>query len=262
MNKSVLYDFIEFPHKKMSNLDNELKRLTDDFPYFQTAQILFAKSLKLKDDYRFLKQLRVASLQAFDRSFLRESINKEIKEDLFFENKDYGFKTDPQEISEKQPEEKIKTEAPVFEVRDLLNSENENFEGLFKEKEVDPFKSTHTFSEWLQMHKQTSVDRTLSLSKDIKQTEQKKSELIEKFIQTEPRISKPSKATFFSPQVMAKKSIEENDEIVSETLARIYADQGNVPRAIKVYKKLGLLNPEKNAYFAALIKKLENTELS
>ena len=61
---------------------------------------------------------------------------------------------------------------------------------------------------------------------------------------------------------MAKKSIEENDEIVSETLANIYAAQGDVQRATKVYKKLGLLNPEKSAYFAALIKKLENTELT
>jgi hypothetical protein len=55
---------------------------------------------------------------------------------------------------------------------------------------------------------------------------------------------------------MAKKSIEDHNEIVSETLARVYADQGNVQKAIQVYEKLSLLYPEKNTYFAALVEKL------
>jgi len=45
----------------------------------------------------------------------------------------------------------------------------------------------------------------------------------------------------------------EEEEIYTETLATIYAEQGLCDRAITIYNKLILLYPEKNAYFASLI---------
>ena len=42
----------------------------------------------------------------------------------------------------------------------------------------------------------------------------------------------------------------------TETLAQIYADQGYYEQARDIYSKLILAYPEKNAYFAALIEKL------
>jgi hypothetical protein len=50
--------------------------------------------------------------------------------------------------------------------------------------------------------------------------------------------------------------------MISETLARIYAQQGNIPKAIDAYKRLSLKIPEKSSYFAALIKDLEDKEQS
>ena len=85
--------------------------------------------------------------------------------------------------------------------------------------------------------------------------------LVDRFIQTDPRISKPSKAEFFSPIQMAKKSVEDNDMIVSETLAKVYIDQGNTEKAIHIFRKLSLLYPDKSTYFAALILKLEKPDL-
>ena len=48
------------------------------------------------------------------------------------------------------------------------------------------------------------------------------------------------------------------EEICTETLAEIYAKQELTSQAIEVYNKLILLYPEKSAYFATLIKDLEN----
>lgn len=83
--------------------------------------------------------------------------------------------------------------------------------------------------------------------------------LIDRFIKEEPRISKPGKNNFYSPVNMAKKSVQESDEFITETLARIYAKQGNIPKAIRAYQKLSLKFPEKSSYFAALIEELKRT---
>lgn len=82
--------------------------------------------------------------------------------------------------------------------------------------------------------------------------------ILDKFLRENPTISRP-KADFYSPVNMARQSVEEDDELVSETLAQIYVKQGLYKKAIGIYEKLGLLNPEKLTYFAALINHLKNT---
>ena len=84
-----------------------------------------------------------------------------------------------------------------------------------------------------------------------------KNELIERFIKNEPKIT--AKKEFFNPQDKAKQSSQDNIEIVSETLAKIQLQQGNIEKAIKIYEKLMLLNPEKSIYFAAQIKQIKET---
>lgn len=84
-----------------------------------------------------------------------------------------------------------------------------------------------------------------------------KEELITQFIATEPRIV-PSKAEFYSPVNQAKKSIHDDEDIVSETLAKIYLSQGNLLKARSSFKKLSLHHPEKSNYFAALIQEIDN----
>lgn len=50
----------------------------------------------------------------------------------------------------------------------------------------------------------------------------------------------------------------EDSGFYTETLAKIYSEQGFYKRAIEVYAKLILLYPEKSSYFAALVKDLKN----
>ncbi|MCX6301477.1 MAG: hypothetical protein NTW82_04780 [Bacteroidia bacterium] len=91
-------------------------------------------------------------------------------------------------------------------------------------------------------------------SVDIKQMQ---SELIDKFILTNPRIEPAKEKTETAHTDISKPFVEERGGFVTETLARIYANQGYYSRAIDIYEKLSLKFPEKSSYFASQIEKIE-----
>ena len=59
-------------------------------------------------------------------------------------------------------------------------------------------------------------------------------------------------------QTMAEKSNAE-DEVLTEAMAEVLAQQGKAGKAIELYQKLSLLNPSKSAFFAAKIEQLKGS---
>ena len=128
-----------------------------------------------------------------------------------------------------------------------------------KQKIIQINSEKRSFSSWLQAN-----DRYFEPQVD---EEKARIDLIvNQFIKDEPKLSRPSKeeiidikpkTEFFSPVKKAKESLEISTMPVSETLAKIFALQGNFPKAIFAYEQLSLINPEKKIFFASRIEELK-----
>ncbi|ACU63337.1 hypothetical protein [Chitinophaga pinensis] len=114
----------------------------------------------------------------------------------------------------------------------------EHAEGL-NEKGAAEMKS---FTSWLRDMKQTFAEKA---SKKWYQEQMQRS-----YEDSNPEVSE-------KVEKMAMESITLNNDIVSETLAEIWARQQQYQTAIHIYQKLSLLNPNKSAYFAQKIKELQ-----
>lgn len=84
-------------------------------------------------------------------------------------------------------------------------------------------------------------------------TEDDKENLIDIFLRKNPSISRPTQKEFYNPENAAQQSVVDQENIVSETLAIIFTQQGHYDKAINIFEKLSLKYPEKSSYFAALI---------
>ena len=106
-------------------------------------------------------------------------------------------------------------------------------------------------------HLQTGVgiDETLQ-KEDFENTGGKNNDIIEAFLEKDPQI-KPPQHNKLDSENKARKSAEDQNDVVSETLANIYIEQMLYRKAIETYEKLVLKFPEKSRYFADLIKSLE-----
>jgi tetratricopeptide (TPR) repeat protein len=175
------------------------------------------------------------------------------------------YKIDEPIIAEPLIKEKI-----VVEEKKEVEQEEIDDEVVEEVKTADK-NEFHSFSEWLKNKKESATtvveekkteEKTLinSQPKPVIQKNESKpyQDLIERFIETEPRIQ-PTKGTFYSPVNMARQSAVDNDDIISETLAKIYYQQGNLQKALNMYEKLSLKYPEKIIFFAAQIETIKKS---
>ena len=57
----------------------DLKNVTEEFPYFQSSHVFYAKALKLRDDLDYQKVLNKTAILSSNRSVLKIAIESPIK---------------------------------------------------------------------------------------------------------------------------------------------------------------------------------------
>ncbi|MDR1258108.1 MAG: hypothetical protein LBK65_02325 [Tannerellaceae bacterium] len=216
-----------------------LKQLVEDYPYFQTARMLYLKNLAVLNDVQFGAELKKTAIYVHDRKMLYmliEEVRLILEEhssertpaledpfdiiDIFLQNKS-GTDPDPGIIF-RQPvsQEYI---IPIFEEGEL----SENIGATLQHEDIinDYLKDNEMNQghRWKDIDDDTEYDIPDSI-KDLQKN--------------------------YDPKSL-------NDSYFTETLARIYIKQKRYEKALEIIKNLSLKYPEKNIYFADQIRFLE-----
>lgn len=108
-------------------------------------------------------------------------------------------------------------------------------------------------------NEEASSTEEVPKQEEIQARKLKNKAIIDKIIESSPGIIRQKEEQrFYAPDIKAKESLLENEHLVTETLAKIYALQGSINKAIRAYEILSIKSPQKRAYYDGLIQKLKN----
>ncbi len=287
-------DYIQLLNKPYSLNEKQvagLERILGEFPFLQSARAVYLKGLYNQDSFRYNTELKKTAAHTTDRSVLFDYITSEqfqsVQKKFFDEQERVVAEISVTEAEVAAPtvantlEESIKkiiTEAepgPETTIKKapevILPEEPAQLEKILEAEEHltigKPLEfnesERHSFAEWLQLSKLAPITREEETPADTESTGPengmlaKKLELIDKFIETKPKIE-PAK-TIPAPANI-QRSVEDNSSYMTETLARVYLEQKKYSKAIQAYEILILKYPEKSVFFADRISDIKTLQ--
>ncbi|MDX1910475.1 MAG: hypothetical protein SFV22_03265 [Saprospiraceae bacterium] len=259
MTQERFFQIVEDPDLIRRITYEELKTLALAYPYAHNLRSLLALKARQIDHPDAVRNLATAAAYSLDRTrlFLLVAPQAIVPQQVLA----------AEEVLELKPIETVKRElealAPVVkteEVREAASAielpppvqppemppapEHEEEIGMPAPTPLPPKQS---FSEWMAHFQplpllENAPEKTVSSGQESPKTNEMPAET--------------PKTTGIAQQ-LAERSVAENQDVISETLAKLYAKQGYRDKAAQMYARLALLFPEKSAYFAAEIDKLK-----
>jgi hypothetical protein len=247
-----------------------LGNVLDEFPYFQSARALRLKGLYNLNSFKYNFALKVTAAHTTDRAVLFDFITSDtftaIQKDLYDKKTVALLDITVVDSEIVLPQEKQEPKVNALE-QSILTSIKEALspEPIEDSKTAEvklaigtpldfSISEKHSFEEWLQLSRTQPIDRATQSENITKmptiedEDKKKKAALIDKFIETSPKIS-PVKHGVAST-VTFDLNKDDNSYLMTETLARVYLEQKKYQKAIQAYEILILKYPEKSSFFA------------
>ncbi|MEZ4810633.1 MAG: hypothetical protein R2819_09755 [Allomuricauda sp.] len=292
-------DFLHILQKSNTILSpkqtRELEDIVEEYPYFQAARALHLKGLKNLDSYKYNNALKATAAHTADRDVLFDYITSKefIQNNIADAIAGRGARLQDQkaiseEIEPNPDAETIQGESKEALPQNIQDAEQILNPTLFKSKKAEeppkpeqpskpvakeepnagadlqlgkplPFtkKEKHSFTEWLQLTSKTQGqdpdgDALEELDK------KKKFDLLDKFIENNPKIV-PKEELKMKVNIKESTKFDKN-ELMTETLAKVYLEQKKYKKAIQAFKILSLKYPEKSGFFADQIRAVKNLQ--
>jgi len=258
--------YLKSLHNQRSYLyNNELKKTA---AHTTDRDVLF--DLIISDDFISYRPINLEDVDVFDETFieikkpeptLEENIEKSILSTIA-----YIEDSEKEDVIISQIENKIESKVEKNNIESLyIDQKKQEIESKLEIGNPLNFEENekHSFTEWLKLTKAQPIEREienefepkLEPETNIDSTKQKKIKLIDRFIETNPKIT-PSKTSAQAIIIIEKKD-DDPSLLMTETLAKIYLEQKKYQKAIQAYQILILKYPEKSVLFAERIEDIK-----
>ena len=206
----------------------KLEELSKNYPNFHLVRAYYLKALQKRKVSSFDKILSHTSVATYDRDLLYQFIETDL-------------------IARKSSKKKSRSTKDKLTSHDGSQvNEEKNIDA--NTKSLDISSKTLKFSEWAIF---LNSDKKLFEKNDNLENFQ----LLDDFLKIPERII-PDK-NYKNIEDLSEKSWSPNDELMTETLAKVFVKQKKYRKAIEAYQILGLKYPEKNSLFANQIKEIK-----
>ncbi|MFZ9240342.1 MAG: hypothetical protein ACO22R_04325 [Chitinophagaceae bacterium] len=240
----IVQSLFDREHLDEMTLD-ELKEMTESYPYSALLHLLYTKKLKSRLHIGFKDALLHTSLFFNHPQWLAYQINDDAEIGVFRKN---NVERSEQELKEERLDEQQAT---------MIESTSENTEVEDKiEIPIDPYHTVDYFA-----------SQGIKLSKEEQKDElSKKVQSFTAWLRTMKRLQPALETTTYKniEEIFGTQQDEPNpdkNEVFTEAMAEVYLKQGLREKAIEIYHKLSLQNPANHHIFAARIQQIKENKL-